>query len=137
MSRPQKIWTHEEIRFLRDHYLTMTYEELAREFGCSGPTVCAKCKQLGLQRKPLLSENTIHWTDEQERYLIEHFPTEPACDIAEHLGISYPTVLKKAKAMGLKKSPDYDRFKVCTNRYVKNYRHASEGRKRDLIMEAV
>lgn len=60
----------------------------------------------------------ITWTEEKLRYLREHFAAEPACDIADALGCSTYTVSKKARELGLTKSPDFRRTSYI-GRYVK------------------
>ena len=69
----------------------------------------------------------IVWTDDMLEYLRKHFPTEPAGDIAEALGVSDTTIRLKARALGIEKSKD---FKATDYMYriVKNYknRHGSK-----------
>lgn len=69
-----------------------------------------------------MSMQKIVLTTEQERYLREHFPTEAACDIAEHLHISDTTVRNIAREMGLKKSESFDPRRFH-NHIVKTYKH--------------
>ena len=73
--------------------------------------------------KRLLAEMRFQkkiFTESEKAYIREHFPTEPACDIADVLHVSYPTVIKAAREMGLSKvdgwsSNDYH------GRYVNRY----------------
>lgn len=60
----------------------------------------------------------IEWTDEMLQYLREHYPTESACDIADVVGCSTDTVIKKARKLGIEKSPDFKRS-AFIGRYVK------------------
>ena len=62
----------------------------------------------------------VVWTKEMLNYIREHYPNEPACDIADVLGVVDTTVSNKAKEMGLKKSPDFDKRKFC-GRYTHKY----------------
>lgn len=59
----------------------------------------------------------IQWTDEQLDYMRNHFPTEPAGDIADVLGCSSTTVTNLARSLGLQKSPDF-KASNYVNRYV-------------------
>ena len=61
-------------------------------------------------------------TDEQRQYVIDHFATDAACDIADHLGYSAPYVLSVAKKMGLKKADGWNHGQF-RNRIVRTYRH--------------
>ena len=69
----------------------------------------------------------IVWTDDMLEYLRKHFPTEPAGDVAEALGVSDNTIRLKARSLGIEKSKD---FKATDYMYriVKNYknRHGSK-----------
>lgn len=47
------------------------------------------------------------WTEENLRYLREHYPTEAACDIADAIGCSSASVSVKARALGLTKDPSF------------------------------
>ncbi len=50
----------------------------------------------------------VVWTEEMLNYIREHYPNEPASDIAEVLSVADTTVSNKAKEMGLKKSPTFN-----------------------------
>ena len=58
------------------------------------------------------------WTEENLRYLQEHYPTEPGTDIAEALGCSNVSVTQKARQLGLKKDPSFKTSQFI-GRYVK------------------
>ena len=60
----------------------------------------------------------IEWTEEKLQYLREHYPTESASDIADVVGCSTDTVIKKARALGIEKSPAFKRSDFI-GRYVK------------------
>lgn len=45
------------------------------------------------------------WSDDDIRYLCEHFCTDSNDDIARHFGISAPAVSAKARSLGLSKTP--------------------------------
>ena len=60
----------------------------------------------------------VDWTEEKIAYLIEHYPTDTADDIADVIGCSDDTVSKKAKSLGLKKDPSFKKSNFI-GRYVK------------------
>ena len=70
------------------------------------------------------------WTEQEEEYLRLHYPTEAACDIADRLGLSSPTVIAKARDMGLSKSEGFDRNRYA-RRYVKHYKNNEYGKNRE------
>ena len=66
----------------------------------------------------------IIFTEAQKAYIREHFPTEPAVDIADVLGVSPPTVIKAVREMGLKKVEGW-----CSNDYHGRYVNRYSGRR--------
>ncbi len=63
----------------------------------------------------------LDWTPSDLAYLREHFPTDASEDIADYFGISSPTVRRKAKELGLKKSSSFSRSNY-RGRYTYNRR---------------
>ena len=55
------------------------------------------------RRKGMYSK--LVWSDDDIRYLCEHFCTDSNDDIARHFGISAPAVSVKARSLGLSKTP--------------------------------
>ena len=49
---------------------------------------------------------TTVWTDEKIAYLASHFPDEKNETLAKTLGISMRTIERKARELGLRKSPE-------------------------------
>ena len=64
----------------------------------------------------------IDWTPEKLAYLRNHFPYEPAQDVADVLGISFTTVRLKAIELGLKKADGYNKNQFHC-RFVKGYKN--------------
>ena len=117
-------WRKEMIEFLKDNCKTMTFDDMAKSLGVSVTSVSHKLEELGLKEgRAMVVKRAHEWTQEQLDYLVEHYPMEPVIDIADALGIRYSVVLKRARDLGLKKSKDYDRAKVCNKRYIKGYKH--------------
>lgn len=67
----------------------------------------------------------IEFTSEQLQYIRDHYPTEPACDIADVLHVSPPVVTRIARDMGLEKSSEWDKRRYY-GRYVKRKRRKEE-----------
>ena len=61
------------------------------------------------------------WTESDIAYLREHFPNEPAGDIADVLGCSDATVRDLARKLGIEKSPSFMRG-AYSGRYVRMHR---------------
>lgn len=116
-------WGSDKLNFLRENYESMTYEEMAGVLGISTTAVHNKCYSMGLLRKRGGINPRVHvWTEEETAYLVANFADEAGTDIADYLGVSVPTVQRKARELGLKKSPMFSKMKY-NGRYVKNYKH--------------
>ena len=123
MTRGKKnrlVWSDDDIRYLCEHYATMSAEDIARHFGVSAGPITVKARELGL-KKPN-PHSAILWTAEKLKYLMDNFPTMAACDIADHIGVSDRSVSQKAKALGLQKAESWKK-RNYTGRYTKNYVH--------------
>jgi len=51
-----KLWSKEEIEFLKENYQKLTKKELASMLGRPYWCVCWKCRQLGLKKEVILSD---------------------------------------------------------------------------------
>lgn len=49
----------------------------------------------------------VKWTEEMDRYLVEHFHNEKNESIADVLGCGWRTVKRHANLLGLKKDPEF------------------------------
>lgn len=115
-------WTREQEVYLLSHYQDETLEGLARHVGVSAPTVSTKLRSLGVSLNKRHTTRARKWSEYELNYLYDHFATESAIDIGEHLGMCNVLVSRKAQELGLKKSPSWSKSRY-NNRYVKNYKH--------------
>lgn len=56
----RKVWTEEEISYLRENYPTMSAMDIAERFGVSNTTVSNKAKELGLKKSPEWSKTLYY-----------------------------------------------------------------------------
>lgn len=106
-----KIWTQKEEDFLKKHYRKMGGEELAKKFDVSPEAVRKKEKRLGLirehprlkKKKKIVPSPPRKWTEEEERYLQEHYLEEPNIELAKRFRTTLRSVEKKLWRMGLKR----------------------------------
>ena len=89
---PPKKWTKEETEFLLQNMDKMTYAEIALALGRTKNAISLRGGEI---------KRTALWTDEKINYLIEHGNNTPVKKIAEDLSMSYPTVYKKIRELGL------------------------------------
>ena len=67
----------------------------------------------------------IYWTEEAVETLRRLFPTTPAVDIADIIGCSAPTILHKARKLGLQRDPGFSR-----NNFIGRYVHTGRFKKK-------
>ena len=117
----RKIWSKEEEAYLKEHHLDKTRWEIAEHIGVSVPTVTNKMLKMGLELENHASPKRV-WSDEEIRFLKDNFAMMSAVDIADHLGLNSVLVSRKARELGLKKSPEWDRRQYY-HRYVGRYKN--------------
>lgn len=113
--------TEEQIRYLRKNYGTKTLEEIARHLCVSAPTVKFRAMELGMEEKRVVTKRNIEWNERQISILVDLYPTTTLSDLSDKIGLSQPTIKKKAIELGLKRADSYDK-KQFNNRYVSKYK---------------
>lgn len=58
--RARRIWTKEELDFLKANFSFMSAIDIADHIGCSNTTVSNKARELGLKKNPGWSKNDYH-----------------------------------------------------------------------------
>lgn len=61
---------------------------------------------------------------EDDKYIMEHYPTGTASDIGDHFGVSGYCITKRAKELGLKKAEGWSK-NAFQKRYVKDYKYGN------------
>ena len=113
------VWTEEDLQFIRENYED-GYDKLAEKFGVTYQTMRTKCLEMGLKRSDPHGAQKRHFTKEEDDFIREHYPNEPALDVAEKIGVSYPSLLRRVKVLGVRKSESYS-ARDYHHRYVRNY----------------
>lgn len=104
----RKIWTKSDENELRELYGKMTAEALAVRFGTTKGSVYQKCFSMGLRKEQPCK---IHLSQQQELWLKVNFPHVSNGICALMLGLPESTVIRKAHALGLKKTQQF--MKEC------------------------
>lgn len=97
-------WTSEEVEVLRDLYPTMTAAALGVVFERADTAVFKKAQELGLKKRaPLARERAAPcaWRQIQDDFLIASIGSMSYRDIADHLGYSYQSVVRRAFSLKL------------------------------------
>ena len=114
-SRP---WEPEEIAFLRDHYGTMTCEEIADELlDRTHEAVSLKAQRIGLAKR-------IRIIDERERdWVIENLGTISYLNMSIELDVGISQILKIAKEVGHRPRGTTRLWSEADDRFIReNYR---------------
>lgn len=118
-KRRKLVWSKKDIGFLKKNYDLMTFRELAEALGISIASVANKGIELKLKRTPRTTK--VWWTKEQLEYLRENYPTKPADDLREFLPYSSPTIIRKARELGIEKDGSFRRVEY-SGRFVNSYK---------------
>lgn len=118
--RKQHRMTEEGRKLIDKLFLSMKTSELAEKVGVSMKAVFDYVKRSGLERKVKVYLNDrgqkithtngalgIYWSKQMDDDLRRMFPVMSNVDIGEHLGVSQKTVYRRARVLGLQKSPEY------------------------------
>ena len=101
MSNIYRRWTPEEEQYIRDHWQTMTDNEIGAALGRSGSSVNSLRNKLGLFRRGSPPLGRKNWTSDEETYLSENWGQMTIPGIAKHLGRTTNSVIVRARRMGL------------------------------------
>ena len=91
-------WSEEEILFLRDHCVSMSFKEMAGVLGRSESSVRNKIVKSGMLDIP---KNRTYWSGEEERFLEETYAMKGAEYVAKKLGRTVSSVRHKAQRMNI------------------------------------
>ena len=96
-----KIWTDEEIDFLKKNYLDKTYDNIAILLGRSKRSIERKLSELKLSKKDI--SNYKYWTDEKLSFLSDNKDKYSCKELGIKLGFTEKKIIKKLSDLGLKK----------------------------------
>ena len=105
-----KPWTNSQIKYLKKNYGSLTSMELAKRVGRSPGMVIAKARKLGLHKDKDFRKKIhprgflISWTRKQIKFLLKHYQTMTAREIASALAKTKTAVQSRAYKLKLKKS---------------------------------
>lgn len=100
-SKARKRWTADDDRFLRENP-AMPLGEQALALGCTESAVKNRLALLGV-RRPSRSE----WTPAMDALLVARYANELSAVLGQEIGMPAHRVCGRARALGLKKSPEF------------------------------
>lgn len=95
--------TCKDLNFIRDNYQSMTSKEIADAIGRSERSVQKKLYDMRITKKV----KGVEWTPEMLKLLRDFFPIMFNDCLAKWLGVGQRTMIRKARALGLQKVPDF------------------------------
>lgn len=93
MGARYRPWSMVEDKFIQDHCLDMSDEEIAAELGRSEKTVRGRRRKLRLQHNP-------RWSDQEVELLLQHFRRVPVSELAIVLKRSEDATRQKLRHLG-------------------------------------
>lgn len=98
MTKQNRLWTEEEIEYLRGHYHTTPFIEISKHINRSERAIKLKANSLGLIRE---RREYIRWTREEVAYLEQNYGHVDTEIIAKKLGKNVDAVRQKANKLDL------------------------------------
>lgn len=96
-----QVFTEEDIKFLKDHYMDMTYKEIGDKLGFKEKRIRREASKLGIFKKP------IKYTQSEIDFIINNYPTMDTSEIAKILHKTESSIRDKANSLGVKKNHKY------------------------------
>ncbi|MGR3911612.1 HNH endonuclease signature motif containing protein [Burkholderia sp. SR8] len=104
-------WGSDDVQILRNLYPYHSNALIAQRLGRTVKHIEGKARKLGLRKPveylPPLNRNfgpRVIWTDEQVRFLKEHYPDSTIETLLPILNKTYSQIVAKARKLGIKKS---------------------------------
>ena len=91
----KKLWTEEELNYLKNNYLIKSGNEIAEYLGRSRQSIQIKAKREGLSK-------TSRWSTEEEEFLSKYYISHGIKYCSKSLGRSEASICHRAKSLGLK-----------------------------------
>lgn len=114
-----KDWTEDDIAFLKENHLKMTYTKIAATLKKSKSGVQQKATHLGLRKARPSS-----WSQEDLNFLTDNFNSKTYDEMQKHLKRSLPSIYNKAYELGLSsKDNKYQKLKFSHRQFILNNCH--------------
>lgn len=94
-----KQWTEQEVTYLKSSFGKLTYKQIARHLGRTGPAVKCMATRLGLSRR------NDKWSHEDVEFLKRSYPHESIANIAQQLNRSEAAIRARAREEKLRREP--------------------------------
>jgi hypothetical protein len=101
MSKQHRLWTKEEIEFLKQNINKLSYSQLAEKLNRSWSSIRNKTYELGLIKEPKTMPNI--WDDSKIEFLKKNYLSMTYEELSKHLGICVKAIRRKLSKLGLKK----------------------------------
>ena len=103
LQEPIVPWSDEELKVLKNYYPIEGKDIVKRLPKRSLDAIVAKAGKLGIYTENYKSRNTaVPFTEEEDEYIIKHYPKEGSVPIAKKLNRSLHTIQHRVKVLGVK-----------------------------------
>lgn len=107
----KKTWSKAEIKYLQNCFASESKEDLVLYFNRTWSSIHRQACKRGLRRDQkwlhvAKRQNYQHWSDEEIKYLKDHFENCSKYDMVQYLGRSWQSIGRQAKTQSLTRSKD-------------------------------
>lgn len=95
------------IDFIREHLTTHTLFWISKQIGLPRCTIYRFAKEYGFKGRDMKEALRREWTPAMLKKLRTYFPVAFNRELAEDLGVSMRTLIRKARELGLEKEPGF------------------------------
>ncbi len=101
----ERVWTEEEIAYLKIAYPTVYTKDIAKKLNRSVCAVQLKANKIGLKKETGWSHGrpAKRWTQDEDEFLKRHYEKDPHKEIAKKLGRTVKAVRRRVGMLGIKK----------------------------------
>jgi len=99
-------FTNNELQFMRENYMKMTYRQIASALNKSENAIYKQVNRLGLKKK-----KNLKYSADDIKFIRENYATMPNLEICKKLGRTMDSVTNNAYQLGLHKSRSKERSK--------------------------
>lgn len=91
-----RIWTDEQIKYLRQNYLTKSYLDLSNVIKKSAKAIAAKARSIDLIKNK-------SWTTTEINFLKNNYPQKSVQELSKIINHSYSSIMTQISTLGLKR----------------------------------
>jgi hypothetical protein len=107
-DRGRKLWTEEEVEFLKQNYLALGADQCAKQLGRSVSSVHGKILKVGGGRPSIGPK--VEWSEQELDFLRENYQKMSWEELVQHLGRTEQAIQVRASMLGMQRYVDPYKF---------------------------